>query len=70
MKNGNAPKYQAYALHNFRRLGQMALLSEEELFDIEVVGNVLPFKVSNYVIEELIDWSNYREDPIFKLTFP
>ena len=38
--------------------------------NIEVVGNVLPFKVNNYVIDELIDWSNYLNDPIFRLTFP
>jgi L-lysine 2,3-aminomutase len=48
----------------------MELLTAAELFDIEVVGNVLPFKVNNYVIDELIDWSNYQDDPIFKLTFP
>lgn len=48
----------------------MELLTAEELFDIEVVGNVLPFKVNNYVIDELIDWANYKDDPIFKLTFP
>lgn len=48
----------------------MELLTEKELFDIEVVGNVLPFKVNNYVIDELIDWANYQDDPIFKLTFP
>lgn len=70
MSNGIPPKYQAYSLHNFRRMEQMQLLSEEELFDIEVVGNVLPFKVSNYVVDELIDWTNFREDPIFRLTFP
>ena len=48
----------------------MDYLSEEELFDIEVVGSVFPFKVSNYVLEELIDWESYKDDPIFRLTFP
>ncbi len=63
-------KYRAFALHNFRSIPQMALLSEEQLFDIEVVGNVLPFKVNNYVLDELIDWANYEDDPIYRLTFP
>merc|ERR1719305_422903 len=31
---------------------------------------VLPFRTNNYVVEELIDWSNVPEDPIFQLTFP
>lgn len=38
--------------------------------NIEVVGNVFPFKVNNYVIDELIDWDDYLSDPIFRLTFP
>ncbi|HIX54900.1 MAG TPA: hypothetical protein VK076_11405 [Candidatus Sphingobacterium stercoripullorum] len=63
-------KYKAYQVHNFRTIPQIEALSEEEKMNIEVVGNVLPFKVNNYVIDELIDWSNYLNDPIFRLTFP
>ncbi len=62
--------YKAYSLHNFSSIPEMQLLSEEELFEIEVVGNVLPFKVNNYVIDELINWDNYRNDSMFRLTFP
>lgn len=63
-------KYKAYQVHNFRQIPQLSYLSEREKRDIEVVGHVLPFKVNNYVIDELIDWENYRDDPIFRLTFP
>lgn len=63
-------KYKAYQVHNFRSIPQIELLSEEEKMNIEIVGNVLPFKVNNYVIDELIDWENYESDPIFRLTFP
>lgn len=48
----------------------MAFLSEEQKFIIEVVGNVLPFKVNNYVLDELIDWKNFEADPMYLLTFP
>lgn len=48
----------------------MKYLSEEQKFDIEVVGYVLPFKTNNYVIDELIDWNNFQKDPCFILTFP
>jgi len=34
------------------------------------VSAVLPFKVSSYVIDELIDWNNAPNDPIYRLTFP
>ena len=63
-------KYKAYLIHNFRTIPQLEKLSKEDLDNIEVVGNVLPFKVNNYVIDELIDWDNYKTDPIFRLTFP
>ncbi|MDX1941777.1 MAG: hypothetical protein SFU99_14550 [Saprospiraceae bacterium] len=64
-------KYQSYALHNFRQIPQVeSYLNEEERFDIEVVGNVLPFKANNYVVNELINWDNYKNDPIYTLTFP
>jgi L-lysine 2,3-aminomutase len=63
-------KYKAYLINNFRTIPQLEKLSKEELDNIEVVGNVLPFKVNNYVVDELIDWDNYKTDPIFRLTFP
>ncbi len=64
-------EYRSYTLRNFREIPQVkSYLSEEEIFDIEVVGNVLPFKANNYVVNQLIDWDNYQEDPIFILTFP
>lgn len=37
---------------------------------MKAVSAVLPFRVNNYVIEDLIDWSNIPDDPIFQLTFP
>lgn len=62
--------YRAYTLNNFRDIPQLALLTEEQKFVIEVVGNVLPFKTSNYLVEELIDWNNFEKDPFFILNFP
>jgi len=63
-------KYKSYTLRNFKTIKQLENLSEENIRTIEVVGNVLPFKTNNYVIDELIDWTNYKDDPIFHLTFP
>jgi len=63
-------KYKIYALHNYRQIPQIARLTEEDIFSIEVVGTVLPFKTNSYVVDELIDWDNYKEDPIFILNFP
>ena len=35
-----------------------------------MVAAVLPFRVNEYVIEELIDWNRVPDDPLFQLTFP
>ncbi|PLX28958.1 MAG: lysine 2,3-aminomutase [Ignavibacteria bacterium] len=37
---------------------------------MQVVSSVLPFKVNSYVVNQLIDWSDIPDDPIFQLTFP
>ena len=63
-------KYKPYSLHNFRQIPQMAFLTEEQKLEIEVVGTVLPFKTDNYVVDELIDWTNFEKDPFYLLTFP
>ena len=63
-------QYQAYTLHNFRTIPQIASLPEEMIRDIETVGRVLPFKTNNYVIDELIDWSRAEDDALFTLNFP
>lgn len=62
--------FKSYSLHNYMEIPQMASLPAEMLHDIEVVGRVLPFKTNNYVVDELIDWNNVAEDPIFTLNFP
>ncbi len=62
--------YQAYTLANYEKIPQITSLSEEDKEAIDVVGRVLPFKTNNYVVEELIDWSNIPDDPIFTLNFP
>ncbi|MPZ88321.1 MAG: lysine 2,3-aminomutase [Nitriliruptorales bacterium] len=38
--------------------------------DIRVVSTVLPFRVNRYVVDELIDWDQVPDDPIYRLTFP
>jgi len=63
-------KLQSYSLHNYKAIPQIAKLSAEQLEAIEVVGNVLPFKTNNYVVNVLINWDDIDNDPMFKLTFP
>ena len=69
-KIDSSPPIQSFTLANLRKLPQLENFSEEQIFEMEVVGNVLPFKANNYVIEQLIDWDNVPGDSMFNLTFP
>ncbi len=66
----DATRCKTYHLGNLDQIPQIEVLSEEQRFDIEVVGRVLPFKVNNFVTDELIRWDDVPDDPIFLLTFP
>ncbi len=63
-------KYISYNLKNFREIPFFERICSELKFNIEVVGNILPFKVNNYIINKLINWDNTETDPVFLMTFP
>ena len=65
-----SPSLKSYTLANFRSLPQLEPVPEQMISEMEVVGNVLPFKANNYVVEQLIDWDDVPNDPMFVLTFP
>jgi len=62
-------KMKFYGIRDLDSIPQIQNLPEDQRFQIKVVSTVLPFRVNNYVIEELIDWNNIPFDPIFQLTF-
>jgi KamA family protein len=59
-----------FTQRNFENITQISEIPQELRFDMQVVSTVLPFKVNSYVINQLIDWSDIPDDPIFQLTFP
>ena len=64
------PRFKAFSLRTFDKIPQVGRLSEERRFAMRVVGEVFPFRVNSYVIDELIDWERVPNDPLFQLTFP
>ncbi len=67
------PSSPRLVVHTGERLAdllQVEGLPDEVRREIRVVAQVLPFKVNDYVLEELIDWSRAPDDPIYRLTFP
>ncbi len=62
--------YKIFTANNYRQISQSDKIKPEHLRNIDIVSKVLPFKTNNYVVDELIDWDNYEEDPLFILNFP
>ncbi|MCK5671787.1 MAG: lysine 2,3-aminomutase, partial [Spirochaetales bacterium] len=63
-------KFKAYTSKNFHDIEQLKKLSPGILLRMEAVAKVLPFRTNNYITDNLINWNNIPEDPIFQLTFP
>lgn len=59
-----------YSRERLARLASERGMPDEYLHDLRVVSSVLPFRVNQYVVDELIDWSSAPDDPIFRQTFP
>lgn len=62
--------FQVYTERQLDKIEALMLLTEAQRFEMKVVAHVLPFRVNRYVIDNLIDWSNIPDDPIFRLVFP
>lgn len=67
-----SPRFKVYTLSDLEqgRIPPLEKLPHELRFAMQVVAQVLPFRVNRYVVEELIDWDRVPDDPIFQLTFP
>lgn len=63
-------KFKVYTERQLEQIPQLKRLPPEQMFAMRVVAKILPFRVNQYVIDELIDWTNIPADPMFQLTFP
>ncbi|MES9834813.1 MAG: lysine 2,3-aminomutase [Candidatus Thiodiazotropha sp.] len=63
-------RFTVYTARDLDRISQLDQLSAELRHEMKVVSSVLPFRVNEYVLSELIDWRRVPDDPIFQLTFP
>ncbi|MDR1864240.1 MAG: 4Fe-4S cluster-binding domain-containing protein [Bacteroidales bacterium] len=63
-------QYQSYQLHNYTSIPGIEKLPSIDRKAIEISGRILPFKTNNYVTEQLINWDNIPDDPVFTLCFP
>lgn len=64
------PTYRPYSWRTIDELPQFQSLTQEERFSLQVVSQVFPFRLNNYVAEELINWDRIPDDRIYQLTVP
>ncbi len=64
------PRLKVHTKLNAAAIPQLAAFDPRTVRDMQIVAKVLPFRVNTYVIDNLIDWSNVPDDPLFRLVFP
>ncbi|MEM9662167.1 MAG: lysine 2,3-aminomutase [Planctomycetota bacterium] len=69
-RNRHDNRYRAVTRSNIDRRPQWEKLDPELRDAVMTVSAVLPFRTNTYVMDELINWDNVPDDPIFRLTFP
>ena len=63
-------KYRAFTERDLGKIPQLRTLSAERRLRMQAVAHVLPFRVNEYIVDELIDWKRVPDDPMFQLTIP
>lgn len=66
----SARPFRVYTEKNLEKIPQLSRFSADQVLAMRAVAQVLPFRVNDYVIDELIDWDRVPDDPMFQLTFP
>jgi KamA family protein len=62
--------YRALGPRQLENLCRRGNVSTSRIRRMQAVADVLPFRTNSYVVNELIDWTDIPDDPIFQLTFP
>ncbi|MEV6984514.1 lysine 2,3-aminomutase [Sphaerisporangium sp. NPDC051017] len=62
--------FRAYTAKHLDDLLMRAGLGSEARLRVRAVASVLPFRTNQYVVDQLIDWSDIPGDPIYRLVFP
>jgi KamA family protein len=63
-------KFKPYTRQSISQAPQWERIPQELREAVQVVSRVLPFRTNQYVLNELIDWNNIPDDPIYRLVFP
>jgi L-lysine 2,3-aminomutase len=63
-------QFRLYTAADLEELTARAGLPADQRLAVRAVATVVPFAITSYLAEELIDWTAGTDDPIYRLTFP
>lgn len=63
-------KYKAISIHDLPHIKQTASLDQKRMEELTTLGKIYPFRTNEYVLDELINWDDFENDPIYRLNFP
>jgi len=63
-------KFKPFTRQSIRQARQWQSLPPDLQEAVQVVSHVMPFRTNEYVMDQLIDWNNVPDDPIYRLVFP
>ncbi len=63
-------RFRAYTHRQMDAIPQLSGFAPDLRRGIELAAQVFPFRVNDYVLDELIDWDAAPDDPMFRLVFP
>ncbi|MEU6459561.1 MULTISPECIES: lysine 2,3-aminomutase [unclassified Streptomyces] len=66
----DSERFRAFGPRHLKEISEKYGLSGEMREAVRLISQVLPFRVNEYVLSQLIDWERIPEDPIFQLVFP
>ncbi|MFI8215902.1 KamA family radical SAM protein [Streptomyces sp. NPDC085932] len=65
-----ATRFRAFGPRQIDDIARRYGLSPQIRDGIALLAHVLPFRVNEYVLDQLIDWTDPAQDPLFRLVFP
>jgi L-lysine 2,3-aminomutase len=63
-------RFRAYGARHVDELSTRFGIPQHIARSIKALAAVLPFRVNEYVLANLVDWHNIPDDPIFQMVFP
>jgi len=66
----SASRFRAYGPRLIDEIGDRYGIGDDERETVRRIALVLPFRVNEYVLSQLIDWTRIPDDPMYQLVFP